>query len=56
MRPISKATLIRAIGLYAILAAGAWTTIEEYRFRLVTVIVVGAIAAKTVLAYLAQER
>jgi hypothetical protein len=48
--------LIRALGLYAILALGAYSTIEEPRFRLLTLIVVGAIAAKTVLAYLAQER
>lgn len=56
MRPITRPMLIRAMGLYAILGIAAAVTLDEPRMRGLAIVVVVAMAAKTGLAYLAQER
>ena len=56
MRPITKSMLIRALGLYAILALGAALTLDDPRLKGIAIIVVLAMAAKTGIAYLAQSR
>ena len=53
---MTKATLIRAFGLYSILAAGAWLTVEDPRFRMASLIVIGGVAAKTALAWFGREQ
>ena len=53
---MTKASFIRALGLYGILAAGAWFTVEEPRFRTASLIVIGGVAAKTAIAWLGRER
>jgi hypothetical protein len=52
---MSRTNLIRALGLYVILAVGAWLTLEDARFRAITLIVVSGLALKTVGAW-ARER
>ena len=53
---MTKASFIRALGLYGILAVGAWFTVEEPRFRTAALIVIGGTALKTTLAWLGRER
>ena len=36
-----------ALGTYLVLAGAAWLTLSDLRFRLATLLVLGAIAAKT---------
>jgi hypothetical protein len=38
-----------ALGVYAVLAAAAWITLSDARFRLATLAVLAGIAVKTVL-------
>jgi hypothetical protein len=44
------------MGVYAILALAAWLTLEESRIRLAALVVIGGVAAKTAIAWLARER
>jgi hypothetical protein len=48
---VTTTSLIRALGLYAILAAGAWFTLDDERFRYVCLIVIGGVALKTLSAW-----
>jgi len=38
-----------ALGVYAVLAAAAWMTLRDARFRLATLVVLAGIAIKTLL-------
>jgi hypothetical protein len=49
-------SFIRAMGLYLLLASGAWFTIDEARFRAATLVVIGGVAAKTAIAWYGRER
>ena len=40
-----------ALGVYAVLAAAAWMTLSDARFRLGTLVVLAGIAVKTVLVW-----
>lgn len=48
---MTRTNLIRALGLYAILATGAWVSLEDSRFRTVTLIVIAGATLKTVSAF-----
>ena len=48
---MTKTNLIRALGLYAILGAGAFLTLEHVNLRLFTLILIAGAALKTLAAW-----
>jgi len=48
---MTQTSFTRAMGLYLLLAAGAWFTVDDERFRAATLVVIGGVAAKTAIAW-----